>query len=194
MDFIEKTLNIEKIYKGRIIDLENLIVELPDGREAQREIVRHPGASMIVPILNDRKIVLIRQFRKPLEKVYYEMPAGKLDNNENPLDCAVRELKEETGYTAGKIQHILSTDMTPAFSDEIMHIYIATELIEGETQKDKDEFIETKIFSIEELEKMVYSGEITDAKTVIGVFIAERHLKPQSIFPPKSGETNGNIL
>jgi len=181
MDFFEKTLSIEKIYKGRIIDFENLTVELPDGMIAQREIVRHPGASMVVPILNNKKIVLIRQFRKPLEKVYYEMPAGKLDDNESPLDCAVRELKEETGYTAGKIQHILSSDMTPAFSDEIIHIYTATELIAGETQKDKDEFIDTEIFSVEELVKMVYSGEITDAKTIIGVFIAERYNKEVSL-------------
>jgi len=176
MDFIEKTLSAEKIYKGRIIDLEKLVVELPDGRTAQREIVRHPGASMVVPILDDGRIIMIKQFRKPLEKVYYEMPAGKLDGNEDPIDCAVRELREETGYAVGKIEHILSIDTTPGFSDEIIHIYAATELEPGETEKDKDEFIETCMFSIDELLEMVYSGKITDAKTIIGVFLIQKYL------------------
>ncbi|MGE5328395.1 MAG: NUDIX domain-containing protein, partial [Deltaproteobacteria bacterium] len=173
----EKTLKTEKIYNGRVINLENLVITLPDGRTAQREIVRHPGASMIIPILNDGRIVLVKQFRKPLEKVYFEMPAGKLDGDENPLDCAVRELKEETGFKAGRIEKILSIDTTPGFSDEIIHIYVATQLEAGKTEKDADEFIETYIFSVEELIEMIYRGEITDAKTIIGVFLADNFLK-----------------
>lgn len=177
MNFAEKTLKTEKIYNGRVINLENLVITLPDGRTAQREIVRHPGASMIIPILNDGRIVLVKQFRKPLEKVYFEMPAGKLDGDENPLDCAVRELKEETGFKAGRIEKILSIDTTPGFSDEIIHIYVATQLEAGKTEKDADEFIETYIFSVEELIEMIYRGEITDAKTIIGVFLADNFLK-----------------
>ncbi len=108
MNYYEKTLNTESVYHGSIIDVERLTVELPNGRRTTRDVVRNPGASAIVPVTDDGKIILVEQFRKPIEKVSLEIPAGKLDKGENPDHCAVRELQEETGYTSKNIRKILT--------------------------------------------------------------------------------------
>jgi ADP-ribose pyrophosphatase len=176
MDFKEKTIDIKKIYNGYIIDVENHTVELPDGKPAPRDIVRHPGASVVIPVNDNGDVYMVRQFRKPLDKVLLELPAGKLDNNEDPLLCATRELKEETGIVADSIKHIISIHTTPGFCDEVIHMYIATGLKVGEACSDDDEFIESEKVHIDKLIQMIFTREITDAKTIIGIFLAQKFI------------------
>jgi ADP-ribose pyrophosphatase len=177
MNYEEKTISREAIYKGNIINVENVTVTLPDGREATRDIVLHPGASVIMPLSEDGCLYMVRQFRKPLEAVSLELPAGKLDQGEDPRICAERELREETGLTASNIIHLLSIHTTPGFSNEVIHLYAATGLTEGETCADEDEFISSEKISVERLVDMVLNGGIKDAKTIIGVLMAEKVVK-----------------
>ncbi len=177
MELEESTVSSETIYKGKIINVEKLIVQLPNGKLTTREVVRHPGAAMVVPITDDGYVIMVRQFRKPVEKVCLEMPAGKLDEGEEPAECARRELEEETGYRAGKIEHIISIDTSPGFSDEVIHIYVATGLTGGESKPDNDEFLEIEKVKISDLIKLIYQGNINDAKTIIGAFIAEKYVR-----------------
>ncbi|MCX7774332.1 MAG: NUDIX hydrolase [Clostridia bacterium] len=177
MNYYEKTLKTETVYHGSIIDVQRLTVELPNGREATRDIVRNIGASVVVPINDKGQLILVEQFRKPNEKVFIELPAGKLDyKDEDPLECAVRELKEETGYTAENIKKILSIHPAPAFADEVLHIYLATGLTQGECDPDEDEFITAKPYDFNEVLTMIEEGTITDAKTVAGILMAARLL------------------
>jgi len=176
VDFTEKTLGVEQIYKGYIISLEKIAIELPDGQVSNRDVVRHPGASMVIPVLDDGRIIMVRQYRKALEKESLEMPAGKLDAGEEPLVCAKRELEEETGYTAERYEHIISIETAPGFSDERIHIFIAKGLKAGKMNLDSDEFIENEVYSIDELINMVLYGKISDAKSIIGIFMAQRYL------------------
>ncbi|MGE5473134.1 MAG: NUDIX domain-containing protein [Ignavibacteriales bacterium] len=177
MDFTEKTLGVEQIYKGYIISLEKIAVELPDGRISNRDVVRHPGASMVIPVMDDGKIIMVRQYRKAIEKASLEMPAGKLDAGEEPLACAKRELEEETGYIAQTFKHLATTDSAPGFTDEHIYIYLARGLKPGKMNLDSDEFIENETYSIDELINMVLCGKITDAKTINGVFLANNFLR-----------------
>lgn len=176
MEFTEKTVSKKSIYNGNIINVEQLTVTLPDGRQATRDIVRHPGASAVVAMNEKGEMYMVRQFRKPLEAVSLEIPAGKLDHGEDPLECARRELKEETGLSAGKLKHIVSVHSTPGFSDEVLHIYAAVNLKEGDSCADADEFLSTEKYSVAKLLNMILEGKITDAKTIIGVFLADRIL------------------
>lgn len=173
MDYNEKTIEEKHIYKGNIIDIYKMTVTLPDGRTATRDIVRHPGAAVVIPY-SDGSLYLVKQFRKPIDKCTLELPAGKLDNNEDPFECAVRELKEETGLESDNIRHLISVHSTPGFSDEILHVYLATDLREGDSCCDPDEFISTLKLPVGELIKMVLNGEITDSKTIIGIMFADK--------------------
>ncbi len=174
MDYYEKTIDEKHIYKGNIIDIYSQTVELPDGRTSTRDIVRHPGASVIIPISDNKELYLVEQYRKPIDKITLEIPAGKLDKGEDPMSCAVRELKEETGLEAKNIKHIMSIHSTPGFSDEVLHMYVATGLREGQSAADEDEFISTIKLPIEKLIRMIISGEITDSKTIIGILLADK--------------------
>ncbi len=174
MDYNEKTVSQKSIYNGNIIDVELLTVTLPDGRQATRDIVRHPGASAVIALNSKGEMYMVRQFRKPLEAVSLEIPAGKLDHGEDPLVCARRELKEETGLSAENLKHIVSVHSTPGFSDEVLHIYAATFLKEGDSCADADEFITTEKYTVPQLLDMILAGKITDAKTIIGVFLADK--------------------
>lgn len=177
MNFEEKTVSRKQIYQGNIIKVEYVTVTLPDGREATRDIVLHPGASAIVPLSDNGEIYMVRQYRKPIDKISLEIPAGKLDKGEDPRACAERELREETGLTSGNIKHMLSIHSTPGFSNEVLHVYLATELKEGELCADDDEFITSEKIPVSELIDKIISGEITDAKTIIGVLMADRIIK-----------------
>ena len=177
MNYYEKTLSIQPVYQGSIINVERLTVELPNGRTATRDVVRNPGASAIVPITEDGKIILVEQFRKPIEKVSLEIPAGKLDKGEDPDHCAARELKEETGYTAKNIKKILAINPVPAYAEEVIHIYLATGLTAGESNPDEDEFISAKAYGLDEIMSMIQNGIITDSKTISSVLFAARLLK-----------------
>jgi ADP-ribose pyrophosphatase len=174
LNFEEKTISRKHIYKGNVITIENLTVTLPNGKEASRDLVLHPGASVVVPLNEEGQLYMVRQYRKPIEQVSLEIPAGKLDPGEDPAVCAERELKEETGLVADKITHLISIHSTPGFSNEVLHIYAATGLHEGESCTDEDEFLSCEKISVKSLADMVLKGEITDAKTIIGIFLAEK--------------------
>lgn len=177
MKYEEKTLERKHIYKGNIIEVESLKVSLPDGRESSRDIVLHPGASVVVPISGNGEIYMVTQYRKPIEKISLELPAGKLDKGEEPEACARRELKEETGLEAGNLKHLTSLHSTPGFCNEVLHLYAATELKEGEACADEDEFITCEKFPVSKLLDMILNHEVTDAKTIIGVLMADKILK-----------------
>lgn len=169
----EKTISSQPIYDGRIIKVKVDEVLLPNGNTAKREIVNHQGAVAVMALTNDNKLLLVRQFRKPLERSIVEIPAGKLERGEEPLDCAKRELMEETGYTASEFTLLSSFYTSPGFADEMLHLYVATGLTAGEAQPDEDEFVEVMHLSLDEAKQLHSSGEIRDAKTVVALFAWE---------------------
>lgn len=177
MNYEEKTVSRRQIYQGNIIKVESLTVTLPDGKEASRDLVTHPGASVVIPLGENGELYLVRQFRKPLEAVSLELPAGKLDPGEDPQVCAERELREETGLTAQSIRYLISIHTTPGFCNEVIHMYAATGLKEGDSCADEDEFITTEKMPVKELVDMVLKGVITDAKSIIGILLAEKIVK-----------------
>ncbi|HJV45906.1 MAG TPA: NUDIX hydrolase [Bacillota bacterium] len=168
--FLEKTIDSKEIYQGKIISVHLEQVELPNGKQASREIVRHPGAVAIVAITEDGRIVMVRQFRKPLDQTIFEIPAGKLEKGEDPLACAKRELIEETGYSAQEMKAIVSFYTSPGFADEFIYIYEAKGLTVGEATPDEDEFVDLHLLTLEEAMDKITSGEIIDAKTVFAVY------------------------
>lgn len=168
---IEKTIAEQTIYEGKVIDLKIEEVELPDGNKSKREIVRHPGAVAIIAITPDNKILMVRQYRKALDRVIVEIPAGKLEKGEEPRTTAERELLEETGYQANDITFLTSFYTSPGFADELVHLYV-TEAIEkgdGTVTGDDDEFIDVLEISLEEAQKMLVDQQIFDAKTAYAV-------------------------
>lgn len=169
MDLIEKTLESNYSYQGKVVSLRIDKVTLPNGREGMREIVEHPGAVAIVPITSEGKIIMVKQFRKPIERVTIELPAGKLDKREEPRTCALRELQEEIGHTADELEYKFSYYTTPGFSDEIMYLFKATKLQKSKLDCDDDEFIELIELSPHEAYQKILQGEIVDAKTIIGI-------------------------
>ncbi|QNU65337.1 NUDIX hydrolase [Ruminiclostridium herbifermentans] len=178
MEYTEKTLKTEDIYNGNIIKVQKQTVSLPNGKEATRDIVLHPGASVVIPINEKGELYLVKQFRKPLDITTLELPAGKLDSaEEDPKICAERELMEETGLRAGKIEHLISIHTTPGFCNEVIHMYTATELTQGEACADEDEFLDVEKIHVSELVDMILSHKITDAKTIIGILMAEKIIK-----------------
>ncbi len=178
MKLKEKVYKKNKIYKGRAVNFCNDEVVLPNGQTAGREYIDHPGAVAVVPFVNKTDIVFVRQYRYPVDKITYEIPAGKLDRNkkESLLACVKRELKEETGYTAKKIKKLISFFPSTAFSNEELHIYTAEDLTAGETHPDEDEFIEKIIIPFKQAFEMIKSGKIKDAKTVIALLYLKNTL------------------
>lgn len=166
----EKTIRSQTIFTGRVIQLQVDEVRLPNGKTSTREIVKHPGAVAIIAITNENKLVLVRQFRKPLEKTILELPAGKLEAGEDPKVCAWRELEEETGYKAERMEHLVSFYTSPGFADEYLHIYCAKGLTKGEIQPDQDEFVELVELTFSECLDRIASGDICDAKTVAAIY------------------------
>lgn len=169
---MEKLISTRIIYKGKILDLYQDKVILPSGRESFREVVRHRGAVAVLPWFN-QKVMLVKQYRYAVDKVLWEIPAGLKEIGETPVQTAQRELVEETKYFPRKLEKLVEFYSTPGFSDEIIHIFIATELT-GDNSKnaDYDEFIQVQNFSRDEIEKMILQGEIEDAKTLVAINIA----------------------
>ncbi len=168
-------LSIEHIYTGKVLVLNRETVGLPNGQSAELEIIRHPGASAVVPIKEDGSVVLIRQFRHAAGGFIYEIPAGKLHPQEDPRVCAARELEEEIGYRAGQLELLTSIWTAPGFTDEVIHIYRGTELQPGRQQLDHDEVLEVLEWPLEKAMAGIQDGTIRDAKTIIGlqlVFLA----------------------
>ncbi len=169
MDLTEKTLETREIFSGRIIKVRVDTVSLPDGQQSTREVVEHAGAVAVVTLDNDNNIIMVRQYRKPVEMVLMEIPAGTMEKDEDPLMCAQRELREETGYSADHWDKILSYYSAPGFSDEYLHLYLATGLTEGEIDLDEDEYVETVHLPLKEAWRMIFTGEIVDGKSIIGI-------------------------
>ncbi len=170
----EKTLTREYLFRGRIINLRIARVELPDGREASREVVEHPGAVGIVALTAKGEVVLIKQYRQATGEEMWEIPAGKLEAREDPRECAVRELAEETGYTANHWEKMTSFYTSPGFANEILHLYLARGLEAGEQSLDPDEAICTYLLPLPRALEMIKRGEIRDAKTIVGLLLAAR--------------------
>ena len=164
---IETKIKTRALHRG-VVGMNLDTVRLINGKTATREYMVHPGASAILPVLGD-KIVLVEQYRYPIKKLTLELPAGKLKPRQGPLACAKAELKEETGYTAAKFKKLLSFHPAGAFSDEVLHVFIASGLKPGKTNPDDDEFLNTKIVPFKTALQMVKTGKITDAKTIIAL-------------------------
>lgn len=166
-----------RAYTGKIISLDVDVVRFPDGSVGELEIIRHPGASAVVPFLSDPngddpQVLLIRQYRYAADGFLLEIPAGRLDAGEDPKDCAVRELKEETGCSAERVDHLLTMYTTPGFTDEKIHLFMATGLVSGEPKHEVDEFLDLEPMLLSRALELVESGEIKDAKTALGLLFA----------------------
>lgn len=166
----ETRLDGELAYDGSFLKVARDRVRLPDGAVTDREYILHPGAVVILPLFDDGRVLLERQFRYPLGKVFIEFPAGKIDPGEDPLACAQRELREETGYTAADWQFVTTIHNAIAYSDEHLDLYLARGLVAGERRLDEGEFLEIFSATVPEMLAMVQCGEITDVKTIIGAF------------------------
>ena len=172
----ETCLSSEHIYKGKFLDVWKDKVELPNGKTSSREYIKHPGAVVIIPVLPDRTIGLIRQYRYPMGMEQIELPAGKLDKNEDHLDTAKRELEEEIGYRANSMKEITEIHPCIGYSDERMWIYLAEGLSYTKTNQDLDEFVELMPTELSDSVEMIWSGKITDVKSIIGILWANRLL------------------
>lgn len=164
--FFEKTINEKNIFNGKIIDVSLLTVELPDKSKSTREIVRHPGGVAVLAFKDKDTILLVEQFRKPFEKVIFELPAGKIDSGEEPEICGRRELEEETGYKPLKFEFLGKVFTSPGFCDECVYLYKAENLTQGSAVGDERGFINMVEMNIEDVKKMIKNGEIIDAKTI----------------------------
>jgi ADP-ribose pyrophosphatase len=169
----EETLVSDQVYRGAFLDVRRDQIRLPDGGTAQREYIVHPGAVMIVPVLDDGRLVIERQWRYPLSRVMTEFPAGKLEDGEPPLECAIRELIEETGYRASEWARAGILHNAIAYSNEGIEVWFARGLTLGERRLDVGEFLDVDTASLAELQDMARRGELTDAKTLIGLLWLE---------------------
>ena len=169
----EHPLTEDVAWTGRIFNVNRLQVELPDGRRALRDVVRHPGAVAIVALTEEGRICLVRQYRTALGRVTVEIPAGKLSAGEDPLECANRELLEETGMVAEKMAFLTTIASSDGFCDELIHIYMATGLTFAKSSPDDDEFINVDLVEVSELVDAVLDGRIEDAKTVVGALLCD---------------------
>jgi ADP-ribose pyrophosphatase len=173
----ETKLSSEIIFQGRLLDVRKDEVLLPNGKTSTREWINHPGAVCIIPILPNGKIALIRQYRYPVQSEMIELPAGKLDKGEKPEKCAKRELIEEIGYRSNKLTFLSHIHPAIGFANEKMWIFLAEDLEKTESKLDEDEFIELIPTNLENALEMIWSGKITDVKTIIGLLWAKRFLK-----------------
>jgi len=170
-------ISSRRIHTGKIISLDSDTVRFPDGSVGEMDMIRHPGASAIVPFLGeatgvDPQILLIKQYRYAAGQYLYEIPAGRLDPGEDPLDCAGRELREETGCTAREMEHLFTMYTTPGFTDERIHLFMATGLEHGETAHEADEFMTVETVTLSYALRLIQEGEIKDAKTALGILFA----------------------
>lgn len=163
----------DTMFSGLIFDVNRIHVTLPNGHESARDVVRHRGAVAVVALTDDGRICLVRQYRTALDRVTVEIPAGKLDPGEDPLTCAKRELLEETGMVADRMAYLTTLATTPGFTDERIHLYMATGLTFGPAHPDEDEFLNVDLVPLDELIDAVLDGRIEDSKTVCGALICD---------------------
>jgi ADP-ribose pyrophosphatase len=170
-------ISSRRIHTGKIISLDSDTVRFPDGSVGEMDMIRHPGASAIVPFVSDAtgddpQMLLIRQYRYAADQYLYEIPAGRLDPGEDPSDCAQRELREETGCTARGMDFLFTMYTTPGFTDERIHLFMATGLERGETAHEADEFMTVETVTLSRALRLIEQGEIKDAKTALGILFA----------------------
>lgn len=177
MELNEKTIDSRRIYEGRVVNLRVDTVEMPGGRRAMREVVEHKGAVAIVALLDSDTVVMVRQFRQPAGEALLEIPAGTLELGEDPDDCASRELTEETGFRAGKLEKMFRSYLAPGYSSEMLHTYLATDLSRARANPDEDERLEIVTLRLDEAVAMIGSDDIKDAKTICGLLMAYRRLR-----------------
>lgn len=166
-----------RVYSGRVISLDIDRVRFPDGSQGELEVIRHSGASAVVPFLSDPRgedpqVLLLRQYRYAAEGYLYEIPAGRLEQGESPEECARRELKEETGCVAEGVEHLITMYTTPGFTDERIHVFMATQLTRGEATREADEFAEVETIALSSALDLIRQGKISDGKTIVGLLFA----------------------
>jgi len=165
-----KVIKSKKVFEGFVFDIKVDQIEYDSGNKGVREVILHNGGAVVVPVKDDGKIILVKQYRYPFDEFIYELPAGKLETDENPQTCATRELTEETGYTSTNIIKLGRIYTTPGFCNEILHIYLATELKPGNHNREEGEYgMEVYEFTLEEINKMISDGKIVDSKTISGI-------------------------
>ncbi|GAB1420114.1 ADP-ribose pyrophosphatase [Anaerolineales bacterium] len=165
----EKIISSKSIYEGRIVHLSVATVQLPNGQQSTREIVKHPGAVAIVALTESQQILMVKQFRLAANQVMLELPAGTLEPDEDPLQCAIRELQEETGYKPGSIEPMGGVFVAPGYTTEFIHFFLATNLVESVLEMDDDEFIELIAIDYQQVLAMIESHKIQDAKTIAAI-------------------------
>jgi ADP-ribose pyrophosphatase len=169
MNFKVKKTDI--IFKGFVFDIKVDQIEYNSGNEGVREVILHNGGAVVLPVTNDGKIVLVKQYRYPFDEFMYELPAGKLEKNEDPKECATRELTEETGYTSEKISFLGKVYTSPGFCNEILYVYLAENLVAGDHDREEGEDgMEVYELTIDEIDKMMMEGKIVDGKTISGLY------------------------
>lgn len=171
-----KRIDRKEVYKGKIFTVAEDTIEFEDGKIAKWDLVLHNGAAAIVPLTEDGDVILVKQFRNAEDGEVLEIPAGKLEKGEDPFECAKRELEEEVGYKSNNIQKICSMYSAVGFSDEKLHLYIATDLIPGKQSLDEDEYIQIEKYPLKEAVKMIFTGEIKDSKTIVGLLAVNEML------------------
>ena len=179
MSFYEKPIEKKTVYEGLIVNVRNDIAELQNGKRARREVVEHPGGVCVVAVTGDNKVLMVRQYRYTMEEEMLEIPAGKLESGEDPFECAVRELSEETGYTADKWIDFGVIYPSPGVYREKLYQYLALDLQPGDMHLDENELLSVEEIDIDELIDSIMSHEQKDAKTIIGVLKAKRYLMHQ---------------
>ena len=177
MEFFEKQITTKTVYVGSIVNVRNDIAELQNGNRASREVVEHPGGVGIVPVTKDNKVLMVKQYRYPMEEELLEIPAGKLGAGEDPLECAVRELSEETGCTAGTIVDLGAIYPSPGFCRETLYLYLALDLQQGEMHLDENELLSVESIAIDELIEKIMNNELPDAKSIVGIMKAKKYLE-----------------
>lgn len=176
VDLTEHQISSETIASGGMLTVKRDQVKLPNGHTSQREYVIHPGAVVVVPILPNGNVILEKQFRYPLHQVFIELPAGKIDANETVLTTGQRELLEETGYTAREWVRLGCQHPCIGYSNEVIHMYLAQGLTAGQHRRDEDEMLEVFNVPFDECISMILSGEITDGKSIVALYFAEKYL------------------
>jgi ADP-ribose pyrophosphatase len=177
MGLTEHCIRTQTLAQGGMLTVKQDVVQLANGNVSQREYVMHPGAVVIVPVLANGNVVLERQFRYPLHQVFIELPAGKIDPDEDVLKTGQRELLEETGYAARNWVKLGVQHPCIGYSNEVIHIYLATDLVAGAHQRDADEMLEVFDMKLEHCLTMIHNGEITDSKTIVALFLADKYLQ-----------------
>jgi len=181
MKFYEKQVETKTVYEGKIVNVRNDIAELQNGNRTYREVVEHPGGVGIVALTNDSKVLMVRQYRYPMEEELLEIPAGKLDKDEDPFECALRELSEETGYTAKTYVDLGEIYPSPGFCRETLYLYLALDLVPGEMHLDENELLSVEEIDIDELIEKIMANKLKDAKTVAGILKTKVYLDTVSI-------------